>query len=315
MSIFSKIRAQLFSINTNRYYDLIRKEYKVKLVKEDVPPIAIFCLDSRTYFVGFADRLKGMVSCYAYAKAVGIPFRIEHIAPFDLSDYFVPNKYDWQVKSGEKSYNLLYANPVFLMSCYNSVKRLSKLNIKRHLYTNGSFVNIINDKYNKKYVFGDLFAELFKPSLRLENKLYEQKLKIGGNYVSVSFRFMQLMGDFNDWKGEILTEEDKIDLLEKSLIIVRQIYEKEKKTVIVTSDSQTFIDAVSKLDFVYVIPGTIGHIGFSQDDGVIEKTIIDFCMISQADHVYNAYSGKMYRGAFARIAACTTNTLYTEITY
>ena len=164
-------------------------------------------------------------------------------------------------------------------------------------------------------MFGDLFAELFKPSLQLEKMINEQKHKIGGSYVSVSFRFMQLMGDFKDNFGDILSDEDKNDLIEKSISIVTSLHEQEQKTVLVTSDSQTFIDAVSKLDFVYVIPGEIGHIGCSQERGVTEKMFIDFCMISRADHVYMAHSGKMYRSNFAKTAAMTSNTPYTEISY
>ena len=319
MSIFSRIRTQLFSYNFNKEFELIRAQYKVKLVKKDVPPIAIFCLDSRTENYGFADRLRGMVSCYAFAKAIGVPFRIEHINPFDLSEYFVPNSYDWLLKKGEKSFNLLYANPVFFCQNTPGIRsmRLFKTNNKRqhHLYTNAGYIKEVNEKYNKNYVFGDLFAELFKPSLHLENMVNEQKLQIGESYVSVSFRFMQLMGDFKDCRGEILSEEDKNDLLEKSLSIVMSLYEKEQKTILVTSDSQTFIDAVSKLNYVYTIPGEIGHIGFSEDKRVTEKMLIDFCMISQAEHVYMAHSGKMYRSNFAKTAALSSNAPYTEISY
>lgn len=326
MSMFASIRKHLFSTKFNYEYSLtrseiqfIKKNYKIKLVKEKVPPIAIFCLDSRTFAYGFADRLRGIISCYAYAKAVNIPFRIEHVDPFELSDYLVPNSYDWQIKFGEKSNNLLYANPVFFVQNIPNIRsmRLFKTNNKRqhHLYTNADYIKEVNDKYNKNYVFGDLYTELFKPSMQLEKMIDGLKLQIGGSYVSVSFRFMQLMGDFKDCYGDVLSEEDKNDLLEKSLSLVMSLYEKEQKTVLVTSDSQTFIDTVSKLNYVYTIPGEIGHIGFSQDKKVIEKMFIDFCMISQAEHVYMAHSGKMYRSNFAKTAAMSNNTPYTEISY
>ena len=301
---------------------MIRTQYKVKLVKKDVSPIAIFCLDSRTKNYGFADRLRGMVSCYAYAKAVGIPFRIEHINPFDLSKYFVPNSYDWLLKTGEKSNNLLYANPVCFFdntksSRQDDINHLFKINNKRqhHLYTNYYFLNDVNDRYKKNYVFGDLFSELFKPSLLLEKMICEQKARIGGRYISVSFRFAQLMGDFKDCVGEELSKEDKTVLLEKSLSVVRSLFEQNQKTILVTSDSQTFIDAVSKLDFVYVVPGKIGHIGYLQGCEIVEKMLLDFYLISQADHVYSAQSGEMYGGAFAEFAAMSNNTPYTTITY
>lgn len=319
MSILSKIRKCVFSNNFNREFEFIRSKYKLRLVKEEIPNLVISCLDGRTSRHGFADKIKGMVSCYAYAKAINVPYRIEHIVPFDLSEYLVPNTYDWQLKEGEKSYNLLYANPVFLIQNrddYHSM-RLFRINKHRqhHIFTNALYLlDEINCKYNKNYRFGELFQELFKPSLSLKEKI--SKLEIyGKEYISISFRFMQLMGDFKDSWGDILPEEDRTELLNESLSVVKSIYEKEQKTILVTSDSQTFIDAVSKLDYVYVIPGKIGHIGHSKEDGVYEKVLLDFYMISQATHVYMAHSGKMYRSNFAITAAMSTDVPYDEITY
>ena len=326
MILYTKIRKRLFSDRFNYEYgltkkeiELMRRDYKIKFVKEEVPAIAIFCLDNRSYSYGFADRLRGIVSCYAFAKAIGIPFRIEHINPFDLSEFLVPNEYDWKLKEGEKSTNLLYANPVCFVQNRIDMRsmRLFRINKKRqhHLYTNASYIEEVNEKYKKNYVFGDLFAELFKPSFSLKKKIDEQKGQIGGSYISVSFRFVQLMGDFKDDNGEVLTEKEKNDLLNKSLAVVMSLYEQNQKTILVTSDSQTFIDAASKLDYVHVVSGKIGHIGYSQDNEVFEKMFLDFCLISQADHVYMAYSDKMYRSNFAKTAALANNIPYTEIAF
>lgn len=321
MSILSKIKKHVFSRNFNREYNLIRSNYKLQFVKEKVPILVIFCLDGRTGTEGFADRIKGMISCYAYAKATNIPFRIEHIVPFELSEYLVPNNYDWQLKEGEKSYNLLYANPVFFIQFTDDQHnmRLFWINKHRqhHLFTNAPYIlNEVNNKYNKNYKFEELFNELFKPSLSLEKKINEQNVRIkNGEYISISFRFMQLMGDFKDIYGDILPEEGRIELLNKSLALVKSLHEKEQKTILVTSDSQTFLDVVSKLNYVYVIPGEVGHIGFSKRDGIFEKVFLDFYMISRASHVYMAHSGKMRVGGFAKTAAMTTNAPYDEITY
>lgn len=318
MSILSKIRKCVFSPNFNTEYDLIRSKYKLRFEKEKAPILIISCIDGRTTTAGFADRIRGMISCYAYAKAINVPFRIEHIVPFDLFEYLVPNNYDWQLKTGEKSYNLLYSNPIVLDQYtvdYRSM-RLFRLNKGRqhHIFTNASYIKEINEKYNKDYKFNELYQELFKPSLALEKKINDQKIK-KGEYISISFRFMQLMGDFKDIYGDILSEEEKNDLVNRSLSIVKSLHEKEQKTILVTSDSQTFIDAVSKLYYVYVIPGKIGHIGWTEGDEVYEKVLLDFYMISQATHVYMAHSGKMYRSNFAKTAAKTTNAPYDEITY
>lgn len=326
MILYTKLRKRIFSDRFNYEYgltkkeiELIRRDYKLRFVKEKVPAIVIFCLDNRSYSYGFADRLRGIISCYAFAKAIGVPFRIEHINPFDLSEFLMPNVYDWQLKEGEKSYNLLYANPVCFVQNRIDLRsmRLFRLKKKRqhHLYTNASYIKEVNDKYNKNYEFGDLFSELFKPSLVLEKKIKEQKEQIRGKYISVSFRFVQLMGDFKDDNGEILIGEDKTNLLKKSLSVVMSLYDKNQKTILVTSDSQTFLTEVSRLDHVYVVSGKIGHIGYSQDKEVFEKMFLDFFLISQADHVYMAYAEKMYRSNFAKTAALANKIPYTEIAF
>lgn len=326
MFLITSIRKYLFSDEFNREYGLtrtelllIRKHYYLSFVERKPLPIALSCLDSRVSPVGFADRLRGMISCFAYAKAVGVPFRIEHIAPFDLSDYFVPNRYDWQVKDGEKSFNLLYANPVYFIENFKDQRsmRMFTLNKKRqhHLYANSDYIAEVNDRYNKNYKFNELFSELFKISEMLEELVNKQSLQKENGYVSVSFRFMQLMGDFKDAYGEVLSENDREELLKKSLIVVSELHKKEKKKVLVTSDSQSFIDSVSKLDFVLLVEGEIGHIGYSCNDSVTKKMFLDFYMISQAQHVYLAYSGKMYKSNFAKTAAMSTNAPYSEIAF
>ena len=321
MSILSRIRKALLSRNLNDEIGLIRTQYGFQMKKEEVPALVIFCLDSRSSKVGFADRLRGMVSCFAYAKAIGVPFRIEHLSPFDLTDYLVPDRYDWRLKDGEKSYNLRYSNPVFMIqrTVGKRSMRLFRLNQRRqhHIYTNANYLKEVNRKYRTSFQFHELFHELFKPSCKLEDALskHRDQLMAQEGYISVSFRFMQLMGDFKDCRGEILPDDEKADLLTRSLSVIGELHDKERKTILVTSDSQTFLDKASALDFVYIVPGKTGHIGFSQGQDVHDKMFLDFFLISQARHVYMAFSGKMYRSIFAKTAAWTNNVPYDEIAF
>ena len=74
MITINKIRNKLFSFNVNQEIDLMRKTYHFGSVKERVKPMAIACLDGRTVTSGFADRLRGMITIYAYAQQMKIPF-------------------------------------------------------------------------------------------------------------------------------------------------------------------------------------------------------------------------------------------------
>ena len=321
MSVLSRVRIWFQSKNLKYEFNSIRRFYSFKLRKENVPVLVISCLDSRTSSHGFADRLKGMISCYAYAKAIDVPFRIEHIDPFDLSDYLIPNHYDWGLKPNEKSMNLWYVRLCFFICTVFGYHSLKFLRISRsrqqHLFTNLDYLNDINKHFKKDYRFNELFSELFKPSAVLETELISHKraLTSSGGFISVSFRVMQLMGDFKDYYGEVLPEKEKIKLTDKSLSVIQQLHEKEHKRVFVTSDSQLFLEEAAKLDFVYVAPGKIGHIGYSKDGDVYLKMFVDFILISQADHVYLAYSGKMYNSSFARTAALSGGVPFDVILY
>jgi hypothetical protein len=322
MSILSRIRKKLLSANYNREFELkLKAGYKYYFRKEQVPTLIISCLDGRASVAGFADRLRGIVSCYAYAKATGTPFRIEHIDPFNLEEFLTPNSYDWRLKEGEKSYNLRYVRPLFMIQDSPGKKSMRFFRAKKiqlHLYTNANYIDEINRRQNTNYRFDELYKELFRPSLALESILNIHRSRLiseSMGYVSVSFRFMQLMGDFTDSWGVVLPDNEKKDLLSRSLSIVRHLYEREKKRIFVTADSQSFLDEAAKMGFVYVAPGKVGHIGYSNETDVYEKMFVDFCLISEADHVYLARSGKMYRSNFAKTAAMSSSKPFDEIIY
>lgn len=65
-------------------------------------------------------------------------------------------------------------------------------------------------------IYIQLFQELFKPAPRLEQAISQCLQEIGGKYITVSFRFIGILGDFKDHAGfgEELTVEEK-DIISK----------------------------------------------------------------------------------------------------
>ena len=61
------------------------------------------------------------------------------------------------------------------------------------------------------------------------------------------------------------------------------------------------------MENVYIIPGKVGHIDYDNGDDVNMKTFLDFFLISKAEKVYLARSGKMYHSAFAKTASLVNN--------
>ena len=76
--------------------------------------------------------------------------------------------------------------------------------------------------------------------------------------------------------------------------------------ILVTSDSTRFLQFVdSKLDFVYVVHGTVAHMDWQTNIpfDVNLKSFVDLLMISHSKCAYLLQTGKMYNSGFPRRAA------------
>lgn len=274
--------------------------------------IAIF--DGKTRHGGLSDRLRGIVSLYAYCKKNSINFKILHEHPFNLTDYLLPNKYDWEIKATELSYNKKTSRPVFLFthflnSCYHKIYlkkfyRFSEL----HIYTN-------TDIYDNEYT--ELFNELFKPSTLLLDAINYNISNIGNtNFLAIVLRFQQLLGDFKEDGYEILPLEEQELLITKCLSKIKELSKNEQK-VLITSDSSKFLKEASKLEYVYTIPGNVVHMDYTYDSTIeiYLKSFTDLFVLSKARKIILLKTGKMYKSGFPKRAALISNTNYEEIEF
>ncbi len=276
---------------------------------------------------GLADRFKGMTALYGWCKEANVDFRICHTHPFELSNYLVPNQYEWKISSDQVCYNKKQVSVNYFMLHPLVQQQIDSGEIV-DLERNWVLQRIETSKHNQLHFytnmlpksddsFGEYFRVLFKPSPRIEQELRYHLQQIGGKYVSVSFRFMQLLGDFRDCYGETLPVSQQNSLIKKSLDVLHLIKQRnpEIEKLLVTADSMSFIQAAKSLPFVYVIDGEVGHINFACSDEVNIKTFLDFLMIANADKVFLAKSGKMYNSEFSRRAAMIYNKRFELINY
>lgn len=292
----------------------------------NIKPLAIFMANGFCNHAGLCDRLKGMTTLFGWCKEHHIDFRIFHNHPFTLDKYICPNQYNWKIQEEAISYNKknVSVNHCMLNHLTNKFvkngeiislekqwfeNRISRNKKQYHFYTNIYPENDI--------AFGQNFQELFRPTPRLQNEINHHLKQIDRDYISISFRFMQLLGDFKDCDGETLDIKEQEKLINKSLLIVEQIKLRHSniKTVLVTADSQKFLDAVKEIPYTYIIEGKIGHINFENSDEVNMKTFLDFFMIAHAKKVYLAKSGKMYNSDFARRASMIYNSEFETVDY
>ena len=295
------------------------KEYRLALTKlrwrYEPAPVkgadAVVCVDGRQYHGGLCDRFKGIITLYAYCKQRGLGFRIKHEHPFPLEDYLIPATYDWSLKPGEWTTNIRYCR-FFHMRGENLAIRLRKLNSTKQIHYSGNrdCLRILNEDRGTNYKWGDLFLELFRPAPDMAARLEKLKAEIGAPYHASVFRFQNLLGDFREYRYKALESEKACEeLISKCLNALKKRMEDcNGSPMLVTSDSVAFLERAARISGVYIIPGTVAHMGgggkvAGNSYEVYMKSFLDFHMLSEAESIAGIGTSEMYPSAFPAYAA------------
>lgn len=329
-------KQSLISLIKNRrmyYYYKLRRWLKdtyafIKLKKfynTNVPeapnssPLIIFMCDGHRHHGGLGDRLSGLISTYAYCKQHGKNFKIYWVSPYQLTDFLLPQKYNWVLNPNNISYNSKNSTPVYISyreSLKSQQKKAHKLLFRKeclqtHVYSNMKYPFPINFKF--------LFNELFRPSLCLKEAIDKERECLPKDYISVTFRFQQLLGDFEEGNFPIIKSEEKRELLiEKCIKQVELIHKKEgyPKKILVTSDSTSFLSRVSELPYVQIIKGEMVHVDFNTKDvnnSVHMKSFIDLFLLSGATKIYSVIEPPLYPTGFPMFASLVSGHELIEI--
>lgn len=295
-AILASIRERMYR---RRYYNDDRK------VAPDHKQ-AVFMVDGRFLHGGLCDRLWGITSSYVYCREHGIDFRLHWVYPFNITTFLEPSEHDWRIKESEISYNPSEASPVFVNHNHN--KRNQWRLLKRIGRNKAKQVHIYSPAHYDTDNFSRNFNELFRPTPVLARAIDEQLKAIGCDYISITFRFQQLLGDFKEGDYPTLPPEKQTELLDKSIETIKRIHEENPgyERILVTSDSKTLLAKASELPYVYVIPGELVHMSYTdatENELVHIKAFLDFFMIGYAKRVYFALCEGVYWSTFAYTAA------------
>ena len=265
---------------------------------------------------GLADRIKGILTTFYFSDIYNIPYKLYFNSPFSLIDYLEPNVYNWCINFDELSFDINNINVVSMMNYeesnilnnlqYNCFEKIcKKIKKQTHIYTNSNL--IYNFDYSK------YFNYLFKPTDRLRLKIdsHINKLK---DYISVSCRFMNLLGDFNETSNSVceLSSVHKSNLMQKVSDKINEIHLNNiNKIILINSDSVTFLEYMKKFPFVYTISGEVTHIDNSSvgnnNYNFFEKTFLDFFLIAHASKIFLLKTGNMYRSGYPYAASRVYN--------
>lgn len=287
-------------------------QYYSDSVAEDfskVSPGIVICFDGHIQHGGLADRLRGIVSVYSYCREHNIPFYINYTSPLELTNWLVPNEYDWVLPTLNLSYNSKIALP-FVMIGWDNVEEVHAMLSFLHFMHPKKQLHIYCNCNPKKDSFHSLFKELFKLEDSLAKRLdvLQESLFCGASFVGMSFRFNQLLGDFKGTIGTPLDTEEQYILMNKCIEEVDRLHKQNhpNSKVLITADSTKFVEKIDKvLDYVVIIPGKSVHMDQMKNEAkeAYTKVFIDMFMLSRATKVYLLCTGKMYRGAFGEYAS------------
>ncbi|SFI09499.1 hypothetical protein [Halpernia frigidisoli] len=289
------------------YYRKKNKEKKTFNITSDIDTgkqVIINVQEGLFHTGGISDRLKGICTLYMYSKKYHYIFKVHFIFPFKLEKYLLPNHYDWCIDEKNISYDLnstavyTWENELFVEDFFQSNRYKKQLHVSCNSWE-------CLPKYS------ELFNELFKPSpyLKEEIEFHTKNLGGSGNYISISFRFQNLLGEFKEGESMSLNTENRKILINKCLLAIndlKQQYDNIDK-ILITSDSNVFRDiAEKKYSFVYTftIAEETGHIDFAGVGKGKEMTaFLDMFLISGAKKAYQIRSAEMYDSDFPNVSA------------
>lgn len=238
---------------------------------------------------GLADRIKGIISCFALANLLHREFIINWQYPFKLQSVLQPNTVDWLPKPIQGT-----AHQYFVIDQDNYEQFKQQFNAKTAANFFQEDISIIRTNINfldhleQEHMFKAYFEMLFKqPELPLDTAY---------NTIGLCARFGGQLSNWNDTDFNINLSFN--DMLQK-LLQTKQAHPSHK--TFVCSDSKQFINFLnSKVDFL-TTAGDTEHMdrpGCSMQGFV--KSFHDFFLLRNCDIIIST------KGGFAQTAALSS---------
>jgi len=305
----------------SRITKLFEKVKKKLRTKSKTRTTLIYMANDTRTKGGWVARLGAMLALYRIAKDNGFGFKINFTKPFKLLDFMTPNKYNWRIEEKDvvfspKTISVSMVSPDIRYLYPETVPIYNRSEFERFLIDlKGKYGQIQCHCDSMEFlVWGKcrkLFGKLFVLSDGLKEKIDFHRQKMNGKYISVVFRFQQLLGDFEEDgdKRDTLTNEKQDILIEMCVRNLKAICDKEKgKTILVCADSVRFREAVKNMENVYVVGGKRLHPNTDISDKETQMlSFIDFFLISRGQKTYCFAPHPLYKSGFPRFASIIGN--------
>ena len=290
--------------------------------KDKLKDTVFFIIDPRYQQAGLADRLKAIVNTYYIAKNNNLAFKLYFKHPFDIERYLQPNNVNWRCSLDDLDcsiwasklleYRAQYPLPVLHKGCQYHYYWYQGNDAIRLYYAKTNFETPDECWHDE---FRNCFNELFNQTLLLESIVASTGL-VERSYISVHFRFVNLLGNFegNTRKFPTLDKEAQERLIEKCLDCLKTISEDNQGLPIyVFSDSSKFLQKCTQRGYNKISGDSISNIASSSSVEAEDKTMLDFFTIGRSKKVYSVVLSGMYGGVFSQYAAMIGGAVFERI--
>lgn len=318
-----KINWQLRSSIIEKY--LLLRYYKWRPFQKKAKPSVIIIFNNTIKHGGLLDRLKGIVTAKIIAEKTGLPFGISaDTSSFNLFKYLLPKDDHILVHKDALCMSVFASKPVVL---YNTLafratdifKKFQQKNKSYHFYTNLDFSAALNPLLSTEelhQLWKKQFFSLF--SFADTITLPAQEILNATPACGIHLRFTSILGDFDEAVNKPLPDDQKQLLIDSCVQAVSGVIKEQKfQQFLVLSDSVTFLNYIKQLPEstfagkkIIITPGKIGHVDVHHDEQILEKSLMDFYLLSQCKKIIQVKAKQMYNSQYSRYAAIIGNAEY-----
>lgn len=296
---------------------LLRKQHAARLTmgKKKEKPQIIICFDGFSQHGGLVDRMKGVLSYYEVAKALGYDFKIYHTSPYPLTAFLAPNQWNWVATEEDMQWNPTKTKFMYTMLevNMNPLETIKKSDAETFfVYNNMDYFDKLFPQLSeeeRKARWSESFKELFKPSDYLQKAIDD--LHLPKNKIAFHTRFTSVLGDFVDTVTQVYSEEKQQKLLQQLKDAISKIAAQyPEKEVFVFSDSIKYLTFIKNHTDFNVLEGEPLHPDNKNDNFDYElhlKTFLDFFAIALCDEIILVRTNYIYNSAYPRYASYLYN--------
>ncbi len=210
---------------------------------------------------------------------------MKYAFPFELSNFLVPNKFDWKIENDDVVYSK-YTKPIVMLGDYRWVYKFKKIigrNQQIHLYANVWLLKELNDFYKTNFKYKQLYDELFKVSDNLNSRLNLIRNQLPSEYISLCFRHRNVFGDFSESNFEEVPDDEKERVLISCVTAIKDKIRTYHLPAVITSDSVNFLHAIKDIPNAYTVntQNKAVHMDYvsGAEINVYEQSFIDFYIL------------------------------------